>query len=540
MKKILLITAFFIIISVNGQLRLVKDLYPAGGDSFPRNFAVSNGKLFFSSYYLPGSWYLNSSDGTAIGTDRVRFDDPNTGQYILNNSAIIKYYNYNNELYYSALDQNLSNFFALKISGNSNIGTKILNLTTSLNHLSGAGGQLTEAIFFNNEIIYNPVATNTGSGVELYKINLTTNVGSLIKDIWLTSGSSNPKDLIAFNNKIYFTANNGNLGREIWQTDGTGVGTSLYLDVITGTTGSNPDQLNTMGTILTFVADNTTTGRELFKTNGSGSLNVVRNINPTGDSNPTNVTKIDNTLYFSADNGTVGYELWKSDGSTSLGTFLVKDINPSGDSNISKLIKIGTSIYFTANDGTNGVELWKTDGTNAGTVLVKNINPTGNSNPDYLTEYNGKLYFTADNGSNGVELWVSDGTSIGTTMIEINPTASSAISDLIVFNNELYFGASVSVALGKEVYAYADPALNTNNFSLNEIAITLSPNPAKNYFELTTELSIEKIEIYSMLGQLVKTFDMQNQYAISDLGKGSYIVKIKTSEGTSNKTLLIE
>ena len=43
-----------------------------------------------------------------------------------------------------------------------------------------------------------------------------------------------------------------------------------------------------------------------------------------------------------------------------------------------------------------------------------------------------------------------------------------------------------------------------------------------------------------MLGQLVKTFDKQNQYTISDLSKGSYLIKITTPEGTSTKTLLIE
>ncbi len=72
------------------------------------------------------------------------------------------------------------------------------------------------------------------------------------------------------------------------------------------------------------------------------------------------------------------------------------------------------------------------------------------------------------------------------------------------------------------------------------LEIVLHPNPTENYFELTTELSIEKVEIYSMIGQLVKTFELQNQYAITDLAKGSYIVKITTLDGISNKTLIIE
>jgi Secretion system C-terminal sorting domain len=88
------------------------------------------------------------------------------------------------------------------------------------------------------------------------------------------------------------------------------------------------------------------------------------------------------------------------------------------------------------------------------------------------------------------------------------------------------------------------PAINKSSDDSIEISenqdIVLHPNPAKNYFELTTELAIEKVEVYSMLGQLVKTFETQNQYSITDLSKGSYIIKITTSEETLNKTLIVE
>ncbi len=71
--------------------------------------------------------------------------------------------------------------------------------------------------------------------------------------------------------------------------------------------------------------------------------------------------------------------------------------------------------------------------------------------------------------------------------------------------------------------------------------IVLQPNPTKNYFELTTEVTIEKVEVYSMLGQLVKTFEKQDQYSIVGIHKGSYIVKITTTNGeVLDKTLLIE
>jgi hypothetical protein len=90
------------------------------------------------------------------------------------------------------------------------------------------------------------------------------------------------------------------------------------------------------------------------------------------------------------------------------------------------------------------------------------------------------------------------------------------------------------------LYAYMDPALSANKFQLSDKAISLFPNPSKTYFELSGEVSIEKVELYSMLGQLVKSFKNQKQYSISDLSKGNYILKINASEGVSSKTLIIE
>lgn len=70
--------------------------------------------------------------------------------------------------------------------------------------------------------------------------------------------------------------------------------------------------------------------------------------------------------------------------------------------------------------------------------------------------------------------------------------------------------------------------------------LTLSPNPANNYFELSTDAMIDKVEVYSLLGQLVKTFEKQEQYSLVDIAKGTYIVKVSSSKGVTNKTLIIE
>jgi hypothetical protein len=79
---------------------------------------------------------------------------------------------------------------------------------------------------------------------------------------------------------------------------------------------------------------------------------------------------------------------------------------------------------------------------------------------------------------------------------------------------------------GYRIYGNKPSTLGTDTFEVNG-EIYLYPNPATNYFTMNTAAS--KVEIYSITGQLVKSFNAnqpkENQFIISDLTKGMYIVK---------------
>lgn len=547
-KKILLITALCCAFNVNAQYRLVKDVCAGGVNADIKEFAISGGKMFFQGRdYTTGAYLINSTDGTTAGTNPIHFDSENSGTRVLTSNNPFNFFEYNSELYswgitFSGVG-NPSTFYIYKVSGNSNFVTKIYNLTSGFNYTTG-GARLTHAVFLNNEIIYNPYSTNLGQGnVELYKVALSNNAGSLIKDIWAGVGNtdSNPQEMTLFNNKVFFSANDNVNGRELWETDGTNAGTVLFANINFNNGSSNPNQFTVVGSKMVFAATNAITGRELFTTDGTvaGTI-ILNNINSgSGDSNPTSITKIGSDIYFAATNGTNGMEFFKSD-LTSVGTIQIKDINPSGDSNPSKFFQFGTEVYFTADDGTNGIELWKTDGTSGGTTLVKNINPTGSSNPDYFTEYNGKLYFVADNGTNGKELWVTDGTTVGTIMLELNPVGDATATNLIVFNNELYMAADAGDGIGQELWAYQDPTLSINDNQLNGKQVSMYPNPTNNTFQIETTETLNKVEIYSLQGQLVKSFVPQNQYDVSDLSSGMYFVNIHANGNSVSKRLIKE
>lgn len=97
---------------------------------------------------------------------------------------------------------------------------------------------------------------------------------------------------------------------------------------------------------------------------------------------------------------------------------------------------------------------------------------------------------------------------------------------------------AISIEAGQfKIYGNKPVAtLATDNFETLAF-VSLFPNPALNYFTLNTNTS--KVAIFSVEGQLVKSFSKQNddyQYDIQDLNKGIYFVKV-TDDTLREKTM---
>lgn len=87
--------------------------------------------------------------------------------------------------------------------------------------------------------------------------------------------------------------------------------------------------------------------------------------------------------------------------------------------------------------------------------------------------------------------------------------------------------ATILVAAGGfKIYGNKPSTLGVTNFGLSQ-DIYLYPNPSSTYFTINANTS--KVEIYSVTGQLVKSFNTnktkEDQFNISDLNKGIYFVK---------------
>ena len=68
--------------------------------------------------------------------------------------------------------------------------------------------------------------------------------------------------------------------------------------------------------------------------------------------------------------------------------------------------------------------------------------------------------------------------------------------------------------------------------------LTLYPNPATNQIFISGQ-DIERVDIYNLLGILVKTVDKNTQTIdVSNLPTGNYIVKMTNGEGTVTKKII--
>ena len=267
----------------------------------------------------------------------------------------------------------------------------------------------------------------------------------MVKDINAGAGSSSPRLLSNFNNKLYFIANDGTNGQELWHSDGTASGTTIVKDIRAGGSSSSPSNLTVFDNKLFFSANDGTNGSELWQSDGTASgTTIVKNIRAGGSSSsPSNLTVFDNKLFFSANDGTNGSELWQSDGTAS-GTTIVKDIRTGvGHSYPHNLKVLENDLSFMVYNNSGGYSLWKSNGTPDGTTEIADLS-NGGEGPQGSFIFDGKYLFTQSLNATGYELWESDGTTEGTKLrAEINNgNGSSYPENFATFNEKLFFGAN--------------------------------------------------------------------------------------------------
>ncbi|HVG10076.1 MAG TPA: ELWxxDGT repeat protein [Thermoanaerobaculia bacterium] len=216
----------------------------------------------------------------------------------------------------------------------------------------------------------------------------------------------------AVGNLAFFAAREQDQGTELWASDGTTEGTRRVRDIEPGFSGAEPRELTAFQGKLYFSAGNLDSRRELWTSDGTEAGTVqVKEIHPHSTADPTLLTVHAGRLWFFADDGEHGSELWSSDG-TEAGTRLEVELAPGPDSFDAKLMvslggKLVVSGYSRAESAAG---LWVTDGTPAGTRKISE-RPAADGRD--RTVFQGRLYYSLWDGIYDI-LWVTDGTEDGT------------------------------------------------------------------------------------------------------------------------------
>ncbi|MDP4148734.1 MAG: T9SS type A sorting domain-containing protein [Bacteroidota bacterium] len=414
------------------DLTLVKEVNPTGS-SFPHNFTVCAGKLYFIAMDNTNFNTVWVTSGTDATTQRI---GPITGV----SNSIQNLVTYNNKLFFS-FDDGSGTGQELWASDGTEAGTSLL---ADLN--PGTGNSTPQVFTVCNGKLFFAAVDNTGL-FELYVSDGTPGGTVGLRHVNVLGGSTN---FAALGNSIYFISDNGSgSGNGLWKTDGTPGGTVLLKPDIVAVTAI-PGFSAVLNDKLYFQAADAVAGNELWVSDGtSGGTQLVKDIGISVSGDPQDLCVYNNKIYFAARDDDHGIEMWVTDG-TGAGTQLFKDIAPgSGSSQPRQSVVYNGLLYFTC-WGTS--ELWKTDGTDAGTQLVK----SGMDFPKVAAQWNNKLYYLF--GASNI-IWESDGTSAGTKLFQPENTTNALTTytdfgsddHFTEYNSELYLnGQSLGIASGFE------------------------------------------------------------------------------------------
>jgi ELWxxDGT repeat protein len=400
---------------------LLKDIQPNSASSFPDDFTLHNGWVYFTAQKSGEGRELWRTNGTAEGTTLVK--DINPGS-----------------------------------AGSNTAGDY-------------------EITPLGNLLLFS--AKGDASGFELWKTDGTAAGTVPVKDINPGAPDSKPSYLWPLGNILLFTAQTDNHGREVWRTDGTEAGTFMLKDIVAGPVASTEMEIfpGFSISILSgfhifkqkayFIATDGINRGNLYVTDGtSGNTTLVKTLVGPG-SLPNilliNAINLEDKFLFALSDGISRSELWQCDG-TSAGTSVFKSFHFSEEHGLPILFKnysgdwLGGSdqlfqsntFFFSGTTEAEGNELWKSDGTASGTTLVKNIGPGNASGIDGIYSYlytSEALFFAAKNGTQGTELWRTNGTAEGTQMVQdIRPGVLPSEPNLMVLHNGwVYFGANDGV-----------------------------------------------------------------------------------------------
>lgn len=197
---------------------------------------------------------------------------------------------------------------------------------------------------------------------------------------------------------------------------------------------------------------------------------------------------------------------------------------------------------------------YESGGLNEDWLVTPLINLTGMTGAT-LTFYGGQQYTAAYGTIYQVKVSTTSQTSHASftnvatyaeaDFTDITTTALTSLKtvDLSAYNGQQIYVAFVMTQNDGDNWFIDDvnvtASLSTDDFSSN-LKTTLYPNPTSGIVNIKSSAEIKSVEVYSILGNLVKSYSNTQQLDLTSLSSGTYIMKLRSAEGDVSRQKLIK
>ncbi|WP_244926046.1 S8/S53 family peptidase [Epilithonimonas arachidiradicis] len=216
----------------------------------------------------------------------------------------------------------------------------------------------------------------------------------------------------------------------------------------------------------------------------------------------------------------------------------------------------GIFVTFAAgNEGANAWHYISTPADNAKVFTIGAVNNQGQVSSFSSFGPNSVGVIKPDGAARGSETYTVYGSQVtqasGTSLA--NPVAAGAVACLLQSLPNNISREEIKTRLRQNASLYPNPSAQMGYGILNfyktyqtlglkditKTNIKFYPNPAKDFINITSDKTLKSVEIYDILGRLIKT-DVSNKVNITQLSKGNYLLKIKTDSGEIVEKLIKE
>ncbi|WP_298759272.1 T9SS type A sorting domain-containing protein [uncultured Psychroserpens sp.] len=274
----------------------------------------------------------------------------------------------------------------------------------------------------------------------------------------------------------------------------------------------------------------------------SFAINLTFNINPPTDPNfPVN---IDDFLTFEAIAAPIVDDINPDNNTFTLNQTVVGSFDPNDI-----LCLQGENIFLddVGKDVHYRIRFENTGTFPAQNIVVENIIDTQKFNLSSFQVTNGSHEFVTRITGNKVEfifedinLPFDDANNDGFIIYKIETLPTLEIGDTFFNSANIYFDFNFPIETNNYSTTVTEDNLSINDFELSN-DISLHPNPVKDDLNFITELSIEKIKIYNLLGKLIQEITpSQNSHKInvSHLTDGVYFINFNSENKNIIKKII--